>query len=216
MTVLFLDFDGVTHAKPSDAPYSSAHYFEHVPALARVLEAFPEVNIVVSSSWQRDYTLTELAYQLEPLQPRVIGVTGHQDLGERYREIVAAAADLRRPWVAIEDDVANWDDADRARLIATEGHLGLGENGKLGELVQKLAAAPLVHRVLEAAPAWMRIASPIEEIAAWARGEAIVTDAEYVQLVKIGAIAQQDLARLAHAPRALAVLRDIAGKGDDE
>ena len=55
-TILFLDFDGVLHAPNCRA----SRLFEHLARLEAVLAAFPEVGIVVSSSWRVRRTLEQL------------------------------------------------------------------------------------------------------------------------------------------------------------
>lgn len=98
--VLFLDFDGCLHnsnvvMKPcsqADALNLSAeerrfvtnnnylvtgeNLFEHCNRLAVALEPFPEVRIVITSTWRKHFNLDELKGFLPPsLAVRVIGVT---------------------------------------------------------------------------------------------------------------------------------------------
>jgi hypothetical protein len=52
---LFLDFDGVLHSIGE-----SPRLFEHADRLGTVLKAFPEVRVVISSSWREIHPLDEL------------------------------------------------------------------------------------------------------------------------------------------------------------
>lgn len=71
--ILFLDYDGVLHPDPcADA----TRLFEHAPRLAQVLESFPGLGVVLSTSWRTKYPESAL---LEPLpaslRQRVLGLT---------------------------------------------------------------------------------------------------------------------------------------------
>jgi len=82
--ILFLDYDGVLHPDPCP---DAARLFENAERLARVLEEFPEVGIVLSTSWRNVRSETELLEPLpEILRHRVLGVTPN------FSEFSAAAA----------------------------------------------------------------------------------------------------------------------------
>ena len=71
--ILFLDFDGVLHPDPC---YDAARLFEHAPRLAGVLDAYPEVGVVLSTSWRTVRPEQELLDALpESLRTRVLGAT---------------------------------------------------------------------------------------------------------------------------------------------
>jgi histidinol phosphatase-like enzyme len=65
--ILFLDFDGVLHEDPC---FDEARLFECAPGLAQALEPFPEVRIVLSTSWRTDRTLAEMC---SPCRKRCAG-----------------------------------------------------------------------------------------------------------------------------------------------
>jgi hypothetical protein len=71
--ILFLDFDGVLHPDPCT---QEGRLFENAPRLARVLDGFPAVGVVLSTSWRTVRTEPELLERLpESLRPRVLGAT---------------------------------------------------------------------------------------------------------------------------------------------
>jgi hypothetical protein len=111
--ILFLDFDGVLHPDPCR---DARRLFEHAPRLAALLEAFPEVCVVLSTSWRNTRSIDELVAPLSaPLRARVIGVT--PTFGEfvaparlipyrRHAECLQwleAQGQADRPWLALDD-----------------------------------------------------------------------------------------------------------------
>ena len=70
--ILFLDFDGVLHPDPC---IDEDRLFENADRLGEVLEDFPEVGIVLSTSWRNVRPLDELLASLpHALRQRVMGV----------------------------------------------------------------------------------------------------------------------------------------------
>jgi hypothetical protein len=136
---LFVDFDGVLHRRPR--PHEVArHYarmFEYLEPLAVALGDFPAARIVVSSSWRLTYSADELRAFLGPLGPRMAGVTG-PERETRYEEILEATGEA--PWLAIEDDLRGWPEAELRHVVGCDPYQGLGEPGKLDELSEKLRA----------------------------------------------------------------------------
>ena len=111
--ILFLDFDGVLHEDPC---FDEARLFARAPDLARALEPFPEVSIVLSTSWRTDRTLAEMSQPLPAgLRRRVIDATPLVTPSEvpgslrPYRRHAECACWLRRhgheqtPWLALDD-----------------------------------------------------------------------------------------------------------------
>ena len=141
--IIFLDFDGVLHkenvalkrCKKSSVRWlkeyerryltSTGYYvkgtnlFEHAERLAKALAPYPEVQIVISSTW-REHFLPEnlLSFLPRTLADRVIGQTPHYDkyggVGARLQEVLAylhgnGFAD--RQWIALDDQAQLfWDD----------------------------------------------------------------------------------------------------------
>lgn len=157
--ILFLDFDGVLH--PSEVylergrPVLRAEgaLFMWAPLLEAVLADFPEVRIVLSTSWARELRFSRARRYLPPgLRARVIGATWHSamkidpegfhhlhltwwDQATRYEQIkrYATRASLKQ-WVAIDDMPEGWDEAYRDRLVQTDSYVGLSDPEKLERL----------------------------------------------------------------------------------
>ena len=141
--ILFLDFDGVLHSRdqPDDDP---ERVFAHVPLLAAWLQAWPGVDVVISSSWRLGHSQQAMVALLGPvIGSRVVGCTpwAHQERDdnvypsaklhvlthERQVQVeawMAASWDPERAWVAL-DDMPYLFEADCARLVACAGRQGL-------------------------------------------------------------------------------------------
>lgn len=111
--ILFLDFDGVLHEDPC---FEEARLFARAPDLAQALEPFPEVRIVLSTSWRTERTLAEMSQPLpESLRARVIDATPLITASDSpaalrpYRRHAECACWLQRqgheqtPWFALDD-----------------------------------------------------------------------------------------------------------------
>ncbi len=69
--ILFLDFDGVLHpiSRPQ-GPLSLTAHFEHV------MRDFPQVEIVISSAWRQEHSLTVLrSFFSDDISARMIDIT---------------------------------------------------------------------------------------------------------------------------------------------
>ncbi|MBF8179777.1 HAD domain-containing protein [Herminiimonas contaminans] len=108
--ILALDFDGVLHSVQGPA-------FEHLARFESILRQFPEIDIVVSSSWREAYEWDHiLNYFSEDLRPRIIGATpvlsaeGPQHPTHiRHLEIRKFLEDSGRglhQWIALDDDAS--------------------------------------------------------------------------------------------------------------
>lgn len=159
--VLYLDFDGVLHGGEVGLDASRRPYllgpgvlFEYADRLAAVLDPYPGVDIVLSTSWVRikgyRYACTRLP---AALQQRVIGATWHSRFGRndelrfwwtasasRYDQIVSDVS-RRRParWLALDDDAQGWPARARQHLIQCDPVLGLGEPRVQCQLASRLA-----------------------------------------------------------------------------
>ena len=144
--ILFLDFDGVLHHEnvtlqkcmsPTAQRYlkdherryltDSGHYakgknlFEHCDRLAACLAPYPDIKIVISSSWREHYRHgTLLRFLPLALADRVIGQTPYCDkyggVGSRLNEVLAYLDGnglTDQPWIAIDDQAQLfWDDTE--------------------------------------------------------------------------------------------------------
>jgi len=137
--ILFLDYDGVLHPDPCPDP---RRLFENAERLTRALEDFPEVSIVLSTSWRNVRPENELLDPLPAgLRARVLGIT------PRFGEFPAAACRVpyRRhaeceqwliahdmadsPWWAL-DDRACWFAPYCENLIHCDAQLGFDERAR--------------------------------------------------------------------------------------
>lgn len=133
--VLFLDFDGVTH--PDRAPRE--RYFEAVPLIEAVLRAYPEVDIVLSTTWRTKYPIEELRHFFShDIAERIIGMTPNYSGERSWPELPFARAARARhaeiqvwlhenrtidhPWLAL-DDRPWWFNAN-APVLATDMNAG--------------------------------------------------------------------------------------------
>ena len=137
--ILFLDFDGVLH--PNNQPDL---LFVRVPRLALWLDAWPAVDVVVSSSWRVQHSQQEMVEMLaRVIGARVVGCTPwaarQRDdnvysalrttvlTHERQPEVqawLAASWDPERAWVAL-DDMPYLFDADCGRVVVCAGRQGI-------------------------------------------------------------------------------------------
>lgn len=142
---IYLDFDGVLH---DDAVYWHPKHgiymgtpnrvlFEWTSILEELLAPYPDVGVVLSTSWVRVKSF-EFAKSRLPaaLQRRVVGATFHNremqkmefDLMSRWSQIWRDVQ-RRNPenWFAIDNDSEGWPPANLDRLVLTNDRLGLSE-----------------------------------------------------------------------------------------
>ena len=121
---LFLDFDGVLH--PNFYPPHEA--FSLATMLAEVL-AGSSVQIVISSSWRFDRSLSELQRLLpKDLAVRVVGTTGAPYEGEfaRWNEICETVRHHGIiSWRILDDSKIEFPSAQCPELILCDGRIGL-------------------------------------------------------------------------------------------
>lgn len=150
--ILFLDYDGVLHP---DAAYlvngrpelhADGELFMWAPILREILQPYPDLRIVLSTSWVRVLGFGRARGYLPPeLSSRVIGGTWHSAMRRhseashrvdegwfttmsRYEQIaryVARAGPRAANWLAVDDDADGWDEGVRDRLVQTDGEVGL-------------------------------------------------------------------------------------------
>ncbi|MNQ48182.1 hypothetical protein D3C85_620490 [compost metagenome] len=126
---LYLDFDGVLHPDAVDltrqGPTLKAEgtLFMWAPTLANLLDDFPMISLVLSTSWVRHLGYKRaLGYLPRELRERVIGATWHSSMAKgwadenqwdgkiRYDQICRYAARSQlRHWIALNDDVQGWE-----------------------------------------------------------------------------------------------------------
>ena len=154
--LLYLDFDGVLHHEnvlwhPKRGAYLDAppeyRLFQHAPLLAQLLAPYPEIRIVLSTSWARVYGCRAAAKRLPmSLRNRVIGATFHSRMVEleflshsRGMQIWADVVRRRpRDWLALDDDTLDWPHWCQNKLIATHETEGIAEPAVTQQIEQRL------------------------------------------------------------------------------
>jgi hypothetical protein len=155
--VLYLDLDGVLH--PEDVwrstkgvPYVRSppghEVLEHTSLLERVLDPFPDVRIVLSTSWvQALKSVSKVARRLpEDIRVRVVGATYHSrmpaDAFTEMPRVMQIVTDVRRrqptKWLALDDDIRGCPVWCRKNFVQTDPVLGISAPHVLEEMRSKL------------------------------------------------------------------------------
>ena len=135
---IYLDFDSVLHhdsvyIHPTKGIYirePGFTLFEWTPILDELLEAHPDVGIILSTSWVRAKSFSYAKSRLSPeLQKRVIGATFHKgcmnkELFTQLTRTNQILADVSRrglgdDWIAIDDEAEGWPFMYAKKLIRT-------------------------------------------------------------------------------------------------
>jgi hypothetical protein len=107
MMLLFLDFDGVLRKRQSPL-YRLESVL--VDRLVELLRQYPEVEVVITSSWTDAYPLKHIQDLFSPdITSRIVGKTvrgSSNDDHARYREVLVYLRSVPGsvPWVALDDD----------------------------------------------------------------------------------------------------------------
>lgn len=158
LLVCYCDYDGVLH---DEAVYWSRlegiyirtpgrELFEWASILEELVAPYPDLKIVLSTSWVRFKRYGFAKGQLPlGLQSRVIGATFHSRETDRLEfdnmsrgSQVWADVERRKPerWFAIDNDERGWPPWCRDHLIKTDDRLGLSEPA-VQEQIRKFLAA---------------------------------------------------------------------------
>ena len=158
MVVLFLDYDGCLHHgevywKKNVGAYIKAApqytLFQHASLLETLLDPFPNVRVVLSTSWVVRYGYWKAKKRLPPgLQSRCIGATFTYAIkGNAWHELprgeqVTKDAEKRQltKWFALDDDVTGWPSATRSNLILTDYQEGIGTLAIQNSIRERLAS----------------------------------------------------------------------------
>lgn len=156
--VLYLDYDGVLHHENVRVSHKYGPYiqaperyvlFQHAELLAEMLAPYPDVEIVLSTSWAVNYGVTESAKRLPgALQERVIGATFHsrhmrrdefRDMHRGQQVIADVVRRQPRDWIALDDDGEGWGTHAHHHVL-THMYEGLSDPEVLAMFKQKLQA----------------------------------------------------------------------------
>lgn len=155
--LLYLDFDGVLHHEnvfwhPMIGPYISGALdgyvlFQHAELLEQMLTPYPQVEIVLSTSWVRRCGCSRSAKQLRPyLRERVVGATFRPSMKEQNFLNLSRGMQVwgdvvkRKPkgWLALDDDWMHWPEWCHENLIKTHQQEGIADPAVQEEFRQKL------------------------------------------------------------------------------
>lgn len=152
--LIYVDFDGVLH---HEAVYWSAtrgvhlnapkkySLFQHVGLLEEMLGPYPDVSIVLSTSWVVQYGFERAAKNLPlSLRNRVIGATFQREMN--VAEFLGTSRGMQvwgdvlrrqpRAWLAIDDDYLKWPAWCRGNLIRSHPKDGIAAV-KVQEIARK-------------------------------------------------------------------------------
>ena len=158
--VLYLDYDGVLHhdavfRNPGRGIHIDSRIapgrslFEWTEFLVYAISPYPDLSIVLSTSWVRVLGFTKARGFLPPaLASRVIGATFHRRVHkEDYRRehgflIPARGIEVLRDvsrrnpsqWVAVDDSAEGWPAEHRERVVLCDPSTGLGNAGTRARL----------------------------------------------------------------------------------
>lgn len=157
--VLYLDYDGVLHHSevwyharigPYLPSFVPEHYklFEHLGLLEVLLQPYPHVQIVLSTSWSKRYGPHRAGKNLgHTLASRVIGATYHSRMHPDAFEDKGRGMQIwedvqrRKPaeWLALDDSEEGWPSEAMPRFIRTHKTEGIGDAAVLTEISLKFA-----------------------------------------------------------------------------
>lgn len=101
MRLIFLDFDGVLH--PLQPEVSQLERFCWLPTLEALVGSFPDVYIVVHSTWRYEYTEPELRQMLGSLGHRFVGCAPRAPRQQAIEMVLQANRGVRGHLV-LDDD----------------------------------------------------------------------------------------------------------------
>lgn len=156
--ILYLDFDGVLHHEnclwhPRRGAYLQAlpghKLFQHVELLENMLMPYPNVLIVLSTSWVLRYGFSGAAKRLSPnLRSRVIGATYHSSMpkdlfADMQRGVQVTNEVLRRrpgSWLALDDNQEGWPAWSFPNVLFSHPVLGINDACVKSAFAEKLAS----------------------------------------------------------------------------
>lgn len=158
--LLYLDFDGVLHPNevyrqrggvmllPQHHRSAGHRLFEHAGLLDSMLEPYPAVRIVLSTSWVRCLGFSVARSYLPPtLAARVVGATYHSAMRytmefehmSRGQQVLAdVQRRLPRAWLAIDDDGEAWPNQHLDKLVLSHPDKGISEHQVQNFLAESL------------------------------------------------------------------------------
>jgi hypothetical protein len=135
--ILFLDYDGVMH----EIGCGNNALFRHAARFASVLRDFPQVSVVVTSDWRKEFAFPELVSYFDlDIQNRFIGMTSvdsnPRKLRVREKQCWAWLCEQSREhehWIAIDDCPDNFgpDRPGCGSVLFTDPSVGLDDEASV-------------------------------------------------------------------------------------
>jgi hypothetical protein len=145
MNICYLDYDAVLHdgnvlrnrTKGMYIKTPGRTFFEWMPILDGLLGPYPDLKVVLSTTWVRELGFNEAKHELSAsLQERVIGSTFlHPKIVKSTFDTLPRGMQIwgdverRKPahWFALDDDAFGWPAWCMEHLIQTAGQSGLSD-----------------------------------------------------------------------------------------
>ena len=125
MRALFMDFDGVL-TKVIAGNDKPVVLFEWLPFLAKLLVAWPDVRIVVHSTWRYDHTDEELRALLGPLAGRFIGTVPRGPRAEAIRWFLHSNPAITH-YLVVDDSCAEFPEDFAGPLLICDPLFGISD-----------------------------------------------------------------------------------------
>lgn len=136
MRIIFLDFDGVLHQARGDL--EDGQYFEWLPLLAKAIAPYPDVYVVVHSSWRHMHTPAELSDLMRGLEDRYLGAVPPGARERAIREYLRQVPHVR-DYLVIDDAPDEFSRIRGQRLLICDPLTGLSAPSIQGHLQGWLA-----------------------------------------------------------------------------
>lgn len=122
MRLIFLDFDGVLHQARGDL--EDDQYFEWLPLLVEAITPYPDVHVVVHSSWRHMHTPEELSGFMSGLAGRYLGAASPGPRERAIREYLRRMPHVR-DYLVIDDAPNEFSRTRGRRLLVCDPMTGL-------------------------------------------------------------------------------------------
>jgi hypothetical protein len=156
MNICYLDYDAVLHdgnvfhnrTRGMYLKTPGRTFFEWMPILDDLLAPYPDLKIVLSTTWVRELGFNEAKHELSAsLKDRVIGATFlHPKIIKAEFDTMSRGMQIwgdverRKPshWFALDDDAFGWPARCKQNLIQTSSQLGLSDPAVQERVRQRL------------------------------------------------------------------------------
>jgi hypothetical protein len=139
MRLIFLDFDGVLHQARGDL--EDDQYFEWLPLLVEAITPYPDVHVVVHSSWRHMHTPEELSGFMSGLAGRYLGAASPGPRERAIREYLRRMPHVR-DYLVIDDAPNEFSRIRGQRLLICDPMTGLSAPNARQQLVRWLNDSP--------------------------------------------------------------------------